>query len=664
MSRTFVRLIIWLWDENSQSTKYKVYVMALSTYIVRKYIYPEDTFTFEIGKDFEEVGTSGNSDQQGKIDDAIHYTSRIIYWITLSIIVGTPLYVVSILFGYWVLVSYISMIGCVSASTAIICTNFYAKWVKSYAVLSTVFNDDKILACYVASTGYDQGDTIIKVFTRQGAYIGFWTVMGQSKILIYFGISLCVVSLVVQIPIIMRRLNALCENTYTMIKHRRYYNGKKLWPACAVLFVRLLLYGLGLSSLIYFDTNYSSVRKFTPQTFSNQPVIVMLMFLVCFLAKELLFFIPVFKKSFFGNHISRKWSVLFFSIAEICFAIATRCLVGGYASSLAVLIAYLDFDYRHPRIKWDCPCTVESQVQSRKKDRTFRTVLTIFRVLILTGITAFALSFMVKQTKFSFGAQDSNSQPQFNQFDKPPLCSLHVSNLSLVEYAAFANSAYSTNTSEIHEIISNYSSISNYEIVQGDNPTLYHVFNSPAPSNLSIIAVRGTYSLDDIFQDLYMYSTSSLLSASSYLGTFVQQWPVEIVAILSYAISKIGQTGSMLADWEIVGAKVEELVSKNRTVVVTGHSLGGAISGIVAAHYGISGIGFSAPGLGYQTLTYNFTLENLMENFINVVPNHDIVPTVDIQYGFIQKIPCYSPDSLGCHSLILSIDTIKSICKV
>ncbi|KAJ3252281.1 hypothetical protein HK103_001651 [Boothiomyces macroporosus] len=603
MSRTFVRLIMWLWDEKAKSTLFQVYVTALSTYIVRKFIYKGDTMTFEIGKDFDEVSNLGTNESKEKVEDAIHYTSRIIYWISLTVIIGTPLYVISILFGYWVLVSYISMIGCVSAATAIICTNFYAKWVKSYAVLSTVFNDDTILTCYVASTGYDQGDTVIKVFARQGAYTGFWTIIGVFLFSSY------------QIPWVIRRLNALCEDTYTMIKHRRYYNGKKVWPACAVLLVRLLLYGIGLSSLIYFDTNYSSMRKFSGQAFSNQPVIVMLMFLICFLVKEVLFFIPVFKKSFFGNHIARKWLVLFFSLAEISFAVATRCLVGGYASTLAVLIAYLDFDFRRntdlkidPRIRWDWPCTVETQGQIRRKDRTFRNEITIFRVLIITGITSFALSFLVKQSKFSFGSQDTSSQQLYSQFDIPPLCGLQVSNLSLVEYGAFANCAYHTNASEIREIISNYSAIANFEFIESTSPTLYQVFNAPSPSTLSVIAVRGTYSLDDVFQDLYMYSTSSLLSASSYLGTFVQQWPVEIVAILSYAISKIGQTGSTLADWEIIGAQVEVLFAKNRTVVVTGHSLGGAISGIVAAHYGITGVGFSAPGLGYQTLTYNFTL--------------------------------------------------------
>ncbi|KAJ3271565.1 hypothetical protein HDV01_006527 [Terramyces sp. JEL0728] len=412
---------------------------------------------------------------------------------------------------------------------------------------------------------------------------------------------------------VMRWLNGLCEDTYTMIKHRRYYNGKRVWPAYAVLLARILLYGLGLSSLIYFDANYSSVRKFTTQTFSNQPVIVMLMFLICFLVKEALFFIPVYKRSIFGNHIARRWLVLFFSVAEIAFAIATRCLVGGYSSSLAVLIAYLDFDFRRsrnltidPRIKWDSPCTIETAVQSRRKNRTFRNVITIFRVLVITGISSFGLSFLVKQTKFSFGRQDS--EPVFSQFEKPPLCNLHVANLSLINYAAFANSAYHENTIDALSVISNYSAIADYSISQSDNPELYHIFNAPHPGSLSVIAVRGTYSLDDVFQDLYMYSTSSLLSASSYLGTFVQQWPVEIVAILSYAISKIGQTGSMLADWEIIGKQAEILLAQNRTVVVTGHSLGGAISGIVAAHYGVSGIGFSAPGLGYQTLTYNFTL--------------------------------------------------------
>src|SRR6185437_10285867 len=107
LARTFIRLLIWLWDENPQSTKYRVYVIAISNYVVRKFIYTKDTMTFELGKDFEDVSNVGD-DEKEKIEDAVHYTSRILYWITFTLIIGTPLYVVSILFGYWVLVSYIS----------------------------------------------------------------------------------------------------------------------------------------------------------------------------------------------------------------------------------------------------------------------------------------------------------------------------------------------------------------------------------------------------------------------------------------------------------------------------------------------------------------------------------------------------------------------------
>ncbi|KAL6621663.1 alpha/beta-hydrolase [Neocallimastix californiae] len=183
--------------------------------------------------------------------------------------------------------------------------------------------------------------------------------------------------------------------------------------------------------------------------------------------------------------------------------------------------------------------------------------------------------------------------------------------------------------------------------------------------NIVVVGVRGTATLEDAFQDVYLWSTSVLLELSGFFGTFSKFWPRDA---FSFAVRLIDNKFSIKKNilyFQDVIDHVEFLKSNNtfNKIYLAGHSLGGGTVGIVSARLEIPGIGFSAPGLGYSYRSYDFVPQNLIDNFINVVPLRDPVTIVDSQIGEIINIECDDEKIAGCHSMDNTMSTLNKMCK-
>ncbi|KAI9332712.1 hypothetical protein DFJ73DRAFT_764591 [Zopfochytrium polystomum] len=197
---------------------------------------------------------------------------------------------------------------------------------------------------------------------------------------------------------------------------------------------------------------------------------------------------------------------------------------------------------------------------------------------------------------------------------KPSICNVQVlasdlftgqnapSPLNVLDVSAFARGAYEASPEDAdHQIhVYNRSSLAHWNVYNSTlgrkdsvqwveyrfNATNKGMRDTPA-KDISVVAVRGTSDLNDVFQDLYLWSTSALLQMSTYFGTLVNAWPAESVDRLASVIMAFGPVDSTLVYWNEVEAHVTRLLDANRTVLMTGHSLGGAIANIVAAHKSI-----------------------------------------------------------------------------
>merc|ERR1711879_135329 len=91
-------------------------------------------------------------------------------------------------------------------------------------------------------------------------------------------------------------------------------------------------------------------------------------------------------------------------------------------------------------------------------------------------------------------------------------------------------------------------------------------------------------------------------------------------------------------------------------MVLTGHSLGGALVEVVAAHLGMDALVFSAPGTRYLENVFAMG-QQPSQKYVNICPEHDLVPRVDDHFGVVQKILCRNKigntsSSPYCHGLI------------
>jgi hypothetical protein len=132
----------------------------------------------------------------------------------------------------------------------------------------------------------------------------------------------------------------------------------------------------------------------------------------------------------------------------------------------------------------------------------------------------------------------------------PPICSMRFTRngLSVIDLATMSDAAYEPNRTAAEKYIRQNKYLDDWRLESYNFDNTNYNFKKDNPeaqpdpeivrnvnmtsgarfvefvhnkSNISVIAVRGTHSLEDIFQDLYLWSTPAFLQMSSYFGTLV-----------------------------------------------------------------------------------------------------------------------------------------------
>lgn len=177
-----------------------------------------------------------------------------------------------------------------------------------------------------------------------------------------------------------------------------------------------------------------------------------------------------------------------------------------------------------------------------------------------------------------------------------------------------------------------------------------------------VVAVRGTWLTVDMFIDLYIYSTvqvfqwlnDSVMPVVTILSRETIQkmltWPMLGGTVVSGLLGELKKNVSNVTRW------TESLDEPEAEIVLTGHSLGGAIAQIIASQLALDALAFSSPGTVFISLMFNLSRQRA-QRLVNVVPDHDLVPKVDQHYSTTQKIRCTNRDGtaeegdFSCHKL-------------
>jgi hypothetical protein len=301
----------------------------------------------------------------------------------------------------------------------------------------------------------------------------------------------------------------------------------------------------------------------------------------------------------------------------------------GFTSSTSLVLTYIAYDIRDGRAFWKRhrPDAYECK---RTKQLTYFNAMATVIIFIGAVLISIALGYAVGSGK------DNAADPLYvansvqfpnGTYGKNTLCSTTIGDrFSFIDFTTMSGAAYSPNVSIATSFSRSNPNLQDIRVHQEnfeDNSGNHIIeFRFDASPNVSVISVRGTATVEDVVNDILLWSTPAILQGSSYFGTFMSLWPQKVAAKLVAAVSRYVAFSNFLI-FRPTELLVQDLLLQNRTVYITGHSLGGGIASIVGSRLGIQAISVSAPGLGLSIESFGLSLERITQWTTNVVPFND-----------------------------------------
>lgn len=100
-----------------------------------------------------------------------------------------------------------------------------------------------------------------------------------------------------------------------------------------------------------------------------------------------------------------------------------------------------------------------------------------------------------------------------------------------------------------------------------------------------------------------------------------------------------------------------------RHIVLTGHSLGGAVATIVAAQMEVKAVAFSAPGVALARKKFRVSLHAIHRSAMTVVSSNDIVPSIGEHGGEVHHVECLAATRELCHAMEFMIGSLWRSCS-
>lgn len=296
----------------------------------------------------------------------------------------------------------------------------------------------------------------------------------------------------------------------------------------------------------------------------------------------------------------------------------------------------------------------------------FYTVILIFFISAALGLQAggaFSLGPKNVQPLMTARFAAPGDLPPWRGNNLPPYAACHITwgspaaPVTLLDLAALALIAYEENCDEMGRLLQ--------ESFGSRSPRLEHcstydalprwvsVRFSPARGigrGTRVFALKGTSSWRDVYADIKLFATIEVLQALSKIVPILSLLPVALVQ------SIVGFTGN--ADvklWNELEDSIMAGQSDGDAMVLTGHSLGGLIAQIVAARQQLPALVFSSPGVLYSARRFQILPESA-RHVVVLVPDGDVISTVDEQAGVVQRIACLEKNGQAasaakCHRL-------------
>ncbi|KAJ3371128.1 hypothetical protein GGF31_003551 [Allomyces arbusculus] len=346
---------------------------------------------------------------------------------------------------------------------------------------------------------------------------------------------------------------------------------------------------------------------------------------------------------------------------KLVFAVLVVHQHTGLLSMAVLVLTYTSFDLRDSKAFWTGgPAQNGVLFMTVRRLRCARAQA---KVVIGLIVAAMALSMSIGFTVGKLRAVPVDTDHfEFRNVTQPyTFCQFKFDGrYSLVDFITLAGAMYKPTASAALTLVHQNPALQGAEIwyeSPADSAVRFREFRFSSAPNVSVVAIRGTANMGEVWESVHMWSTPLFITASTYLGTFAAIWPRDVTASLVAFLARNVVFSSFLYVRGVERYVVENITKgePGRTVYLTGHSLGGGIAQIVGSRLGMQAVTVSSPGLGKSYKNYDTSIEALAQWAINVVPSRDPICMIDEQVSGLVPMPCYQRDAPhDCHMVLVN----------
>lgn len=280
--------------------------------------------------------------------------------------------------------------------------------------------------------------------------------------------------------------------------------------------------------------------------------------------------------------------------------------------------------------------------------------------------------------------EDFTEQKFSSNYVKSPMCYTYINHLNFIQLVSLAQAAYVTKSGNIQKIKDIYYKNTIYkdsdiELINMEFITekkesvviLKSDFSIPnSDKNVTVFSIRGSVTNKDWWLDLEMFSPSAIYSLIKMIPFLQNSETVTshfINSILTWPLNWMEDVTLLKHYSNNIIKRIEKIIEKNNNTefLFVGHSLGGGLSKYIATYFKKQSFSVSGPGitpLEYKFKEINGYNEYFKSNFIDIIPDNDIVPRFEISGGIKYRILC-DKDPLKCHSIGRTLCMIGIMCR-
>ena len=318
-------------------------------------------------------------------------------------------------------------------------------------------------------------------------------------------------------------------------------------------------------------------------------------------------------------------------------------------------------------------------------------IITLSAIILFAIFNAFKESNSLKDL-YDITLDQAKSHIDTTSLLLPNVCFSSVHHIPIYLFMPFINDAYYYNDKDIDYEHYYYSSLQipsyrdffyddtfEFEKIkslingtEGESVKMiqYNVIKKTDKENqVTILAIKGTTNKKDAFIDFQLYFPSILLNLLSTFSIQGQQKESYSFKFIEYSLSipyRLFFQYSLIQSYlnDLRKAYNDNYNSFHKNIIIVGHSLGGGLAKLLGRLLNKQAISLSGPGVNafHSLWGYEGNSENFELSAIDLVPDMDLVPRVEVSGGTTYRIVC-KDGPFACHSKALSLCEVLIMCR-